>query len=247
MKWSFPFFVFIFLLSLVENCSPKEPIMNSPKTNPTELETNLPLRVTLERLHKESRGEIFIILKGLSKGIFRKLQPEDMKDAYIAVSEEQGRLIFNTAVENKAKNIVEFGTSFGISTLYLAAAAKVNGGKVITTEILPEKVKVANRNFEEAKMSQYIELREGDAMVTLKNAPDNIDYLLLDGWKDLYVPLMKILEPKFKDGCIIVADNINFPSAKPYLEYIRNNKNYKSAPVDTDKGGTKFSVYNRDK
>lgn len=82
-----------------------------------------------------------------------------MKDAYIAVSEEQGRLIFNTAVEKKSTNIIEFGTSFGISTLYLAAAAKVNGGKVITTEILPEKVKVSNSNFEEAKMSNYIELR----------------------------------------------------------------------------------------
>ena len=79
-----------------------------------------------------------------------KLRPEDMKDAYIAISRNQGIFLYDFLIQQKAKHIVEFGTSFGISTLYLGAAAKVNGGQVITTELLANKCKIARANFEKA-------------------------------------------------------------------------------------------------
>ncbi|MBX2874927.1 MAG: class I SAM-dependent methyltransferase [Saprospiraceae bacterium] len=198
---------------------------------------------TLNRLHKASSGEMGKILKGLSKGLFRKLQPKDMKDAYIAISKSQGEFLYDLLVEHQAKNIVEFGTSFGISTLYLAAAAKKNGGKVITTELLPEKCEVAQKNFEEAGLDDFIELRQGDAIQTLKHLDSSIDFLLMDGWNDLYLPLLRQLEPFFKDGTIIYTDNASFKSAKPYLDYIYSRpEKYRSRRLADDKGGSELTT-----
>ncbi|MBE2207959.1 MAG: class I SAM-dependent methyltransferase [Saprospiraceae bacterium] len=201
------------------------------------------MQSTLARLHQAANREILTIAKGLAKGIFRPLQPEDMKDAYIAMSREQGEVMVRLIQENHCTNIVEFGTSFGISTLYLAAGAKETGGKVITTELLPKKCAAAQKNFEEAGAADIIDLREGDAMQTLRDCPADIDFLVLDGWNDLYLPLLKMLEPKFKKGCIVITDNTNFPSAKPFLNYIRNHPNYTSEQLPTDKGGTEKSVW----
>lgn len=234
----------IICILFIWNCFHMERTLN-PKYSNTELSTNTQLKDTLSRLHKESEREIFTILKGLSKGIFRKLEPKDMKDAYIAMSREQGIMMYELILENKSKNIIELGTSFGISTLYLAAGAKENGGKVITSELLKEKANIANKNFQEAGMDRYIELREGDAMITLIDVPSEIEFLLLDGWNDLYLPLLKILEPKFKDGCIIITDNVNFSSANSFLEYVRNHKNYHFAPLDTSNNRTEKSIWKR--
>jgi len=201
------------------------------------------IQQTLDRLHQEAQGEMLTILKGLSKGIFRKLQPEDMKDAYIAMSAEQGRLMYDTIRARNCQHIVEFGTSFGISTLYLAAGTQETGGKVITSEILPEKCAIARRHFEEAGVSDVVELREGDAMQTLQDVPPNIDFLVLDGWNDLYLPLLNLLEPKFKSGCVVITDNVNMRSAKPLLQHLRHNPHYTSHTLSTDKGGTEFSEW----
>ncbi len=201
------------------------------------------IQQTLNRLHNDSSRDMGKILRGLSKGIFRKLRPEDMKDAYIAISRKQGEFLYDLLVERQAKNIVEFGTSFGISTIYLAAAAKENGGKVITTELLAEKCAVAQHNFEEAGLSEVIDLREGDALKTLQNLEDSIDFLLMDGWNDLYLPLLKQLEPLFKDGTIIYTDNASFKSAKPYLDYIYSRpEKYRSQRVADDKGGSELTT-----
>ncbi len=206
--------------------------------------SNAPVVQVLQQLHQEASREFPKILKGLSKGVFRKLRPEDMKDAYIAISKGQGEFIYDFLVKKEAKNIIEFGTSFGISTLYLGAAAKQNGGKVITTEILPEKCKIARKNFEDANLSEYIEVREGDALQTLLDAPDEIDFLLLDGWNDLYLPLMKLLEPKLKKGAFIYTDNATFKSARPLMDYFYSHSGkYKSRSLYDEKGGSELTEY----
>ncbi len=200
---------------------------------------------TLAQLHRESSSEFLQIMKGFSKSIFRKMEPLDMKKAYLAISESQGKYIFDLLVRNKSKHIVEFGTSFGISTIYLAAAAEETNGKVITTEILPNKCKVAAENFEASGLSPYIDLREGDALETLStNVDDGIDFLLLDGWNELYLPLLKMLEPKFKKGTLIYTDNASFASAQPFIQYLRNNPDkYKTQRLQDEKGGSELSEY----
>lgn len=207
--------------------------------------TDQSINQTLNRLHKEASSQGFTIFKGLSKGIFRPLQPVDLKDAYIAISRQQGEFVYDLLRQRQDKHIVEFGTSFGISTLYLAAAAKDNGGKVITTELLPEKCQVAANNFKEAGLESYIDLREGDALQTLQeNVAPNIDFLLLDGWNDLYLPLLRILEPKFRKGTLIYTDNASFRSARPFLNYIYSHpEKYQSQRLQDDKGGSELSEF----
>ena len=199
---------------------------------------------TLEKLHQESSSEKLTILKGAIKGVFRKLKPEDMKEAYISVSKEQGEYIYNLLINEKAKNIVEFGTSFGISTIYLAAAAKKNNGKVITSELLASKCKIAIQNFKDADVNNAIDLRLGDAIKTLKNVPDNIDFLLLDGWNDLYLPLIKILEPKLSNGAYIYTDNIKFPGSKSFVKYINSHpEKYDTKRLSESKGGVELTRF----
>ena len=202
------------------------------------------IQSTLDQLHRAAGKEFQTILKGLVKGIFRKLRPEDMKKAYIAISRQQGEFIYDLLLQRKATHIVEFGTSFGISTLYLGAAAKENGGKVITTELLPEKCVVARQNFKQANLEEIIELREGDALETLRDIPDGIDFLLLDGWNDLYLPLLQLLEPKLRKGALIYTDNASFSSAKPFLRYLSAHpEKYRSQRISDDKGGSELTEY----
>jgi len=144
---------------------------------------------TLDRLHTAAEREfpkivrrmLRLSLRRVIRPFSRYLRPEDMSDAYIAISREKGRRIYNILRETRARTIIEFGTSFGISTIYLAAAARENGGRVITTELLPEKCAIARRNFAAAGVTEQIELREGDALETLKSMPATIDFLLIDG------------------------------------------------------------------
>ena len=200
---------------------------------------------TLDRLHGEADQELPAILKGLSKGLFRKLKPEDMASTYIAMNREQGLLMYKMIRASKARHLVEFGTSFGISTLYLAAAAKDNAGRVTTTELLDSKASIAQHNFEEAGLSDYIDLRIGNALNTLQNIESGIDFLLLDGWNDLYLPLLKMLEPKFADVATIITDNAGMASAKAFLDHVRNHPNYISGPLKTSKGTTEYSLFLR--
>lgn len=193
---------------------------------------------TLNKLHKNASSEMFTVMKGASKAIFRKLEPEDMKDAYIAISQDQGEFIYDLLVEKQATNIIEFGTSFGISAIYLAAAAKQTDGQVITTELLASKCEIAQQNFKEAGVEKWVDLREGDAMETLKEVPDAIDFLLLDGWNELYLPLMNMLSPKIKKGALIYTDNVGFPSTQPFLDYLHSNPDkYRTSKVYEPKGG----------
>ncbi|MFK7806671.1 MAG: O-methyltransferase [Saprospiraceae bacterium] len=188
-------------------------------------------------LFKDAKFDGFRAAKGMAKMIFRPLQPKDMENVYLPVSQEQGEFFYKTIVENKFQSIVEFGTSFGISTLFLAAAAKETGGKVITTELLPNKAKTAQKNFEKAGLENFIELREGDALMTLANFNQPIDFLMLDGWKNLYLPLFKQLEPFFHEGTIIYADNVDMADSKPFLDYVYANSNiYQSRKVHQAKG-----------
>ena len=161
------------------------------------------------------------------------------EDKYIPIVPAQGAFLYMQARALNAKNIVEFGTSFGISTLYLAKAAKDNGGKVITTEYVSRKIIAAQKSFIEAGLADYIQILEGDALQTLKEVEGEIDLVLLDGWPDLVFAVFKLLEPKLKTGAVIMVDDVQGfgPAMQDYLDYVRNPDNgYLSTVVKPDKG-----------
>lgn len=159
-----------------------------------------------------------------------------LDELYMALAPQQGRFLYNLIVENHCQNIVEFGCSFGISTLFFAAAAKKTGGRIISTELALGKVAAAKKHFAAAAVLDLIDLRHGDALETLKEGAENIDFLLLDGWKDVYLPLLQQLEPKLADGAHIYLDNADMSDVQPVLQYIGENPRFESQSMHDGKG-----------
>ena len=145
-----------------------------------------------------------------------------LKTLPLAVSRETGALLYMLARSCQARHIVEFGTSFGISTLHLAAALKDNGGgKLITTEFEADKVRIAQRNLAEGGVDALVEIREGDALQTLRSGlPEHIDLLLLDGAKALYPEILALITPHLKPGSLVIADDADM--SPEYLAQVRN-------------------------
>ncbi|MES2055968.1 MAG: O-methyltransferase [Pseudomonadota bacterium] len=158
-----------------------------------------------------------------------------LKDLPLPISRETGALLYMLARGCGARTIVEFGTSFGISTLHLAAALRDNGGGVlITSEFEPSKVARARDNLTAGGLIDLVEIRVGDALQTLSiDLPDTIDLVLLDGAKALYSDILNLVESRLKPGAFIVADNADY--SPDYLARVRTPGNgYLSTPFGDD-------------
>lgn len=212
--------------------------MNITIVNTSLFEHNKQAQTVLNELYNEAKSDGIKVLKALGVGIFKKLEPHHVKSAYLPISKEQGLWMYDVIVKNQYKNMIEFGTSFGISTIYLALAAEQTGGNVVTTEIVPEKCDQARKNFVSAGVENFIELREGDALESLKNWNQSVDFLLLDGWKDLYLPIFSLLENKFHKNTMIFVDNTNFKGVKHFLKVIKQSSKYQIESIHVDKGNS---------
>jgi predicted O-methyltransferase YrrM len=158
-----------------------------------------------------------------------------LKDLWLPVSRETGSLLYMLARSSRAKNIIEFGTSFGISTVYLAAALRESGGcRLISSEFEPSKVARARAHLVEAGLDDLVEIREGDALKTLSDGlPEEIDFVLLDGAKALYGDVLDLLLDRLRPGALIVADNADY--CPDYLARIRSpNAGFVSLPFGDD-------------
>jgi predicted O-methyltransferase YrrM len=158
-----------------------------------------------------------------------------LKDFPLAVSRETGALLYMLARSCGARNIVEFGASFGISTLHLAAALRDNGGgRLITSEFEPSKIARARDHLTAGGLIDLVEIREGDALQTLStDLPDTIDLVLLDGAKALYPEILNLVESRLRPGALVVADNADF--SPEYLARVRSPaKGYISTPFAED-------------
>ena len=166
----------------------------------------------------------------------------DHAEHFLAVSPAYGRFLYAIARARKATRIVEFGTSMGISTIYLAAALRDNGGgTLIGSELEPTKVARARANLDAAGLADLVEIREGDALETLKDIGGEIDLVLIDGAFSLYLPVLRLLEPRLAPGAVILGENA---FAQDYLVYVRDPANgYLSQPLAVDEGrGNEFTV-----
>ena len=128
--------------------------------------------------------------------------------------------------EAKPKRILEVGSSFGYSTTWLAEGARAVGGKVTSLELRSAKTEYATVQLKKAGLAEYVEFRIGDALASLKALPGPFDFVLIDLWKDMYVPVFALLHPKLAPGALVVADNMTYPDsalahARAYRERVR--------------------------
>ncbi len=204
----------------------------------------LPLAPLLERLFQQADAATSPALASISREERERLMHSKteyldfysrIKDLWLPVSRSTGTLLYLLARSTGAHHIVEFGTSFGISTLHLAAALRDNGGgSLITSEFEPGKVAKAREHLALGDLADLVEVREGDALQTLASGlPEAIDLLLLDGAKALYADVLALVEPRLRPGALIVADNADF--SPDYLARVRApGSGYLSVPFGGD-------------
>jgi predicted O-methyltransferase YrrM len=211
------------------------------------------ITATLSRLHEAAKADRWKIARGIPAVAFgflrgrplaQSIQPY-LREAFIPVSADSGQFLYQLAVTRNARHIVEFGTSYGISTIYLAAAARVTGGRVIGTEMEPAKHARALEHLREAGVDDLVDVRLGDALKTLADEPATIDFVLIDGWKDLYLPVLDLLLPKLAPGAIIVADNIfTFKTAlRPYVARMQAHRSGFASVTIPIGEGMEFSIW----
>ena len=177
--------------------------------------TTEPVSVVLQRLlSNESAGDDAAMTAALDTprspwDLDARQRAEVFKDVYMTVSDAGGRLLYLLARATGARHVVEYGTSFGVSTIHLASAVRDNGGgRVVTTELQQDKADAALRNFADAGVADLIELRLGDARETLAALADAPDLVLLDGWPDLALDVLRVLEPSLRSGALVLVDDV---------------------------------------
>jgi predicted O-methyltransferase YrrM len=146
----------------------------------------------------------------------------DRDELLLSVGREAGILLYLLATGGQARRILELGTSYGYSTVWLGAAARITGGKVQSLELKEFKIEHARQALTRAGLSTRVEFHAGDCLETLKTLPGPFDFVLLDVWKDLYLPCFELVHPKLAPGGVICADNMLIPeSVRPQAEAYR--------------------------
>lgn len=145
-------------------------------------------------------------------------------DRLLAVGPDTGQLINILARSLPAPHIVELGTSYGYSGIWLAEAARATGGRVTTMELQPDKSRYAKAMSEQAGLAAHVDFQVGNAVDLIGKLDADVDFVLVDLWKDLYVPCLEALYPKLRPGAILVADNMIHPrldDTAPYAKAVR--------------------------
>ncbi len=215
--------------------------MNS-LTDPTIVEV-------LDRMHGEADAQspaISAKVAAMSKSGWPEDWAEQMGDFYLPVSREQGRFLYQTVRGVRPERVVEFGSSFGISSIYLAAGLRdAGGGVLIGSELVASKAATASKNIAAAGLADYAEIRQGDARKTLLDPGGPIDVVLLDGGPAMYTEIVKLLIPHLRAGAIVIADNVagGAEDEQPYAKWVRDPDNGFVSSSIVMKGGTEYSVW----
>jgi predicted O-methyltransferase YrrM len=217
----------------------------------------------LTRLHEASRRDTWRLVPRIPRYIWASLrnrltetpgQHPLFRDLYSAVTEERGALLYLMARAIQAKRVVEFGSSFGISTIYLATAVRDNLGQgsnasaqVVGSEMEPEKCSAATKNLAAAGLSGIATILQGDALQTLAAVDAPVELVFLDGRKDLYLPVLKLLQPKLRPGAVILADNIHSfeKQVASYVHYVQSEKSGFVSSTLKISDWMEFSVFER--
>ncbi|MEP7270816.1 MAG: class I SAM-dependent methyltransferase, partial [Acidobacteriota bacterium] len=181
-----------------------------------------PIDELLDNLYSRSTGEtddlVAYFSRRFQEGSLRSYEFDEdahrfLSDKLVALDREKAEFCYQICRALRAKRVVEAGTSFGVSTLFLAAAVRENTraddqpGVVIATEHETSKAKSARATFTTAGLLEYVDLREGDLRQTLLDVAGPIDFMLLDIWTPMALPALELVAPLLRAGAVIIADN----------------------------------------
>ena len=155
-----------------------------------------------------------------------------------SIPREEAMLLHTVALAAGCRSIVEVGTSYGFSGLFLAAAARASGGRLHTFEIDPRKRKYASAHFEKAGLADAVTLHAGDALELLPALEPGVDFAFLDATKFETLRYWQALEPKLAPRCIVTADNTHThpKDLKAFLSILRGRADFTCCDVDVGHG-----------
>ena len=197
---------------------------------------NETVRIVLEEYQSRLDEELKITSK------FDLREYLQSRDGYLlGVGAETGKFLNILIKSHRPKMIVEVGTSYGYSTLWLAEAAQAVRGKLVTLELSPDKATVARQVIAKAGLESSVEFVVGDALQNIQAIPGQIDFALIDLWKELYIPAFDRLHPKLRVGALVAADNMLSPSytaedAASYRAHVRSTAGIESVTVPIGSG-----------
>jgi predicted O-methyltransferase YrrM len=163
----------------------------------------------LDEYHRRLESERPRMRDAVAAGTFLEVIDEFL----LAVGPETGRLVNILAKSLKAPRILEIGTSYGYSGIWLAEAARATGGRLVTMELSVAKSTFAKEMSQKAGLADFVDFQVGDALELIAKLPHGIDFVLVDLWKDLYAPCLEAFYPKLNAGAIIVSDNMIEPAS----------------------------------
>lgn len=102
---------------------------------------------------------------------------------------------------------LEIGTSAGYSALWITRAAQLRGTKLVTFELLHDKVSLAKQTFKKAKLEDFVELINGDARGHIAEY-EEIGFCFLDSEKEMYREICDLVVPRLIPGGLFLADNV---------------------------------------
>ena len=213
------------------------------------------LKLLLDRLHAQSDAQIAEIDEFCAEReqhgeidwrVFDEGMHQFFADKLVALDRDKAEFCYLLCRSLHAARVVEAGTSFGVSTIYLAAAVRdnrVENPVVIATECNPQKATAARRNFREAELSEFIELREGDLRQTLCEVGGTIDFMLVDIW-DVALPALELVSPHLRRGAIVACDNttVDLDEYRDCFEFVNDPKNRFRTMTVPFKGGFELTV-----
>ncbi len=223
--------------------------MTSPLKDPR-------LEALLDRLHAQSDAEVgevdayFVRREQEGSLDYENFCDGDMhrflSDKMVALDRDKAEFCYQLCRSLRATRVVEAGTSFGVSTLYLAAAIRdnqVENGVVIGTEHEASKAKIARENFQEAGLSEFIDLREGDLRLTLRDVGGPVDFMLVDIW-DVALPALERVSPSLRPGAIVACDNttVDADEYRDYFEFVNDPVNRFRTITVPFQGGFELTV-----
>ena len=208
----------------------------------------------LNRLYQKSNAQteemMAYFAKRMAEGSldFNKFDDQTnrfLSDKLVALDRDKAQFCYQVCRALNAQRVVEAGTSFGVSTLFLASAVRDNGGGVVIgTEHEPAKARAARANFAEAGLADFIDLREGDFRETLKDVGGPVDFMLIDIWTPMSRPALALVAPRLRKGAVVICDNTTqFRNAyQAYFEFIGDPANHLRTMTLPFEGGLEFTV-----
>jgi predicted O-methyltransferase YrrM len=183
----------------------------------------------------------FLLEHGVSMPDVTSLRETSMS---LAISAEMGNFLRNMALSHRASRILELGSSYGVSTLYLADAVRSLGsGKVVATENDAGKCARLQENLQTAGLANVVDLREGDIFDTVLDLHGSFDMVFIDAWADAYLPLFQQIERLLSPGSIVLTDNMYSAedTVAAYRDYLQSHPRLSSTTLDFA-SGVEFTV-----